>query len=175
MAADAQVEIRPCTAADQADALAVHEAAFPTDGEARLVALLTSRGKSRVSLVAESGGRIVGHVLFSPVQVRGAASTSHGLGLAPLAVLPEFQRRDIGTKLVEAGLAACRQLGQPFVVVLGEPEYYGRFGFRRASLHGLANEYNADEAFQVFELKAGGLHDVRGLVQYAPEFAEILG
>jgi putative acetyltransferase len=74
---------------------------------------------------------------------------------------------------VREGLASCAQLGCGFVVVLGEPEYYGRFGFARASNYGLDNEYGVDEAFMALELKPGSLPPAGGLVRYAPEFALI--
>lgn len=171
----APIDIRASCAADLRGVLAVHASAFPTDGEARLVDLLTSRGKARVSLVAEHRDEIIGHVLFSPVEIVGTRGGPPGLGLAPLAVSPAYQGRGVGARLVEAGLAVCRQLDCPFAVVLGEPEYYGRFGFRRASDFGLANEYHADDAFQVIELRPGSLANSKGLVKYAGELAEVFG
>jgi putative acetyltransferase len=115
------------------------------------------------------GGAVVGHVLFSPVTVAGAPD---GIGLAPLAVLPAHQRRGVGSALVREGLEACRRLGCPFVVVLGHPGYYPRFGFRRAAGAGLGNEYGADEAFMVLALRPGSLPAGGGLVRYGPDFGE---
>lgn len=154
---------------------AVHRAAFPTDAEARLVDLLRERGQARVSLVAEHDGQVVGHVLFSPVSVDAAGGRCWGLGLAPVAVLPAWQRRGVGSALIREGLALCGRQGAPFVVVLGEPDYYGRFGFRRAGEAGLGNEYGVDEAFQVRQFRPGGLPAGGGLVRYAPAFAEVVG
>jgi putative acetyltransferase len=148
----------------------VHTAAFPTDGEAQLVDALRAGGKATVSLVAEQDGAIVGHVLFSPVT---GASGRPGVGLAPVAVLPAWQRRGIGSKLIEAGIVACRDAGIGFIVVLGHAGYYPRFGFRKASDFGLANEYDADEEFMVLELQPGALMGERGLVRYAAEFAAL--
>jgi putative acetyltransferase len=164
------ISIRPETAADSAGIRAVLEAAFPTPVEAQLVDRLRAAGKALVSLVAEEGGRVVGHVLFSPVTVESGAEG--GVGLAPLAVLPAYQRRGIGAALVTEGLRLCRDLGHAFVVLLGSPAYYGRFGFRRAGALGLGNEYGADEEFQALELRPGGLPVGGGLVRYGPEFAE---
>lgn len=157
---------RPERPADAASIRAVLEAAFPTPAEARLVAALRASGKLAVSMVACDGGGVVGHVAFSPV----VAGTESGLGLAPMAVLPAHQGKGVGALLVREGLASCVQLEAAFVVVLGEPEYYGRFGFRRASDAGLDNEYGADEAFMVLELRRGALPPGGGLVRYAPEF-----
>jgi putative acetyltransferase len=152
----------------------VHASAFPTDAEARLVDRLRDAGKALVSLVAEDGGEVVGHVLFSPVAVTGPAGTVEGIGMAPLAVLPAHQRRGIGSALIRAGLERCRTASYGFVVLLGHPDYYPRFGFRRARDFGLENEYGADEAFMALALRPGGLPAGGGLVRYAPEFA-VLG
>jgi len=160
--------VRPEAAADLAGIAAVHRAAFPTDLESRLVDALRDAGRLVVSDVAEADGAIVGHVAFSPVTVEGI--DLGGIGLAPLAVLPAWQRRGVGSALVPAGLAACRGLGYRFVVVLGDPAYYGRFGFARADALGLTNEYHPGPEFQVLALAADGLPSP-GLVRYAPEFA----
>ncbi len=155
----------------------VHEAAFGNSQAAELVDLLRERGKAALSLVAVWQDRIVGHVLFSPVSVAGAPDSPqidapNVLGLGPVSVLPEFQNRGFGSRLIEHGLEECRRFGCPAVVVLGHPSYYPRFGFERASGHGLSNEYNVDDAFMVTELIPNTLGRLHGLVRYAPEFAE---
>ena len=92
--------------------------------------------------------------------------------LAPVAVLPDYQNRGIGSRLIREGLAACERGGCGFVVLLGEPAFYRRFGFDRADRCGLGNEYGADEAFMVLELKGGALSGRNGVVRYGPEFRE---
>ena len=159
------VSVRPEAEGDAASIHRLHAAAFPTDAEARLVDSLRGAGKAVVSLVGVSGESVVGHVLFSPV------SPGRGLGLAPIAVLPEFQKRGIGAALIEEGIETCRKAQFGFLVVLGAPGYYTRFGFRRALDLGLENEYGARDEFMVLELRPGGLAGVRGLVKYAAEFA----
>ncbi len=145
--------------------------AFGRSEEAKLVAALRTAGNLSVSLLAEDAeGRPVGHIAFSPLTLDGAPCP--GLGLAPLAVAEGFRRRGIGGALVESGLAGCRRAGAKFAVVLGEPEYYGRFGFRAASGWGLGNEYQVDEPFQAVELEPGGMPR-GGLVRYAPEFGQL--
>ena len=151
----------------------VNEQAFETNAEARLVDLLRERRKAVISLIAEVGGEIVGHILFSPVSIEPAAENWNALGLAPLAVIPSHQRQGIGGALIEAGLENCRKLGIELVVVLGHPTYYPKFGFTKASAYGLDNEYQADEAFMVIELLPGVLMNFNGLVKYAPEFNEM--
>jgi putative acetyltransferase len=162
------VLIRPEQPGDVAAVHAVHAAAFPTDEEARIVDALRGADQLSISLVAEDGGRVVGHIAFSPVTLTGA---TRGLGLAPVAVVPEYQRRGIGGQLIREGLAAAARSGAAFVVVLGHPDYYPRFGFRRAGPLGLDNEYGADEAFMVLELQPGSLPAGGGLVRYRAEFA----
>jgi putative acetyltransferase len=150
----------------------VLRSAFPTDQEARLVRRLRKHQRLRLSLVAVDGV-IVGHIAFSEVTIAGSIAKSTGLGLAPLSVVPERQRRGVGAQLVGEGLYACERLGLGFVVVLGAPEYYHRFGFRRADLFGLENEYGAGEAFMALELKTASI--TRGLVRYASEFSDLTG
>jgi putative acetyltransferase len=124
-----------------------------------------------VALVAEVEGRVVGQILFSPVTVEPPPEGLRVMGLAPLAVLPEFQRRGIGSQLVRAGLEACRSLAFDFVVVLGHPAYYPRFGFVPACSRGLGCEYPVpEEVFQVLELRPSSLAGVKGVVRYRPEF-----
>jgi putative acetyltransferase len=152
----------------------LHEVAFGRPAEADLVDALRARSKTTLSLVAVEDDRIVGHILFSPVTIDSAARTFSAVGLAPMAVLPERQRRGIGSQLVSAGLLECRNAGYDCVVVLGHPTYYPRFGFVPASRYGLRSEYEVpDEAFMALAWRAGVLEDRGGVVRYQPEFDEI--
>jgi putative acetyltransferase len=161
------VSVRLEAPADHEAIHVVHAASFPTAGEARLVDALRSAGRLHVSLVAVEQGEVIGHVAFSPVSVLGAPL---GVGLAPVAVLPAFRRRGIAEQLIREGLIACEQLGHGFVVVLGAPSYYRRFGFLPASRWGLRDEYGGGDAFQALELRQGGIPAGGGAVRYAPEF-----
>ena len=166
-------QIRPEQSADADGIRAVHLAAFAArPNEANLVDRLRQAGQAAVSLVALSGGEITGHILFSPVSLVPAQHGQRGLGLAPLAVRPNDQRRGIGAQLVTRGLEACHAAGVDFVVVLGDPRYYGRFGFRRAGVFQLENEYGAEDDFMAIELSPAGLSGMAGLVQYRPEFRD---
>jgi len=100
-----------------------------SDGsEAGIVARLRDAFELEASYVAVTpSGNVVGHVAFSPVTIDGDRCGWYGLG--PLAVLPDWQRRGIGAALVEAGLEDLQRIDAAGCVVLGEPEYYGRFGF----------------------------------------------
>ena len=166
------VEIREERQGECQEIRQVIVAAFGGDTEANLVELLRDRNKAPVALVAVSDNKIVGHVMFSPVTITLAPKTFRAVGLAPLSVLPEFQRQGIGSVLAHEGLKKCAAAGFEMAVVLGSPYYYPRFGFSRASLYGLGNEYGADEHFMAMELKNGALDRVSGIVRYSPEFKE---
>jgi putative acetyltransferase len=152
----------------------VNERAFGNAAEADLVDALRRNGKATISLVAEDDGRVVGHILFSPVTIETGERELVGVGLAPMSVIPERQNQQIGSLLVEEGLRRCREDGRRFVVVLGHPGYYPRFGFVPASRFGIKSEYDvADEVFMVMELREGALRGRQGIVKYQPEFNEV--
>ena len=152
----------------------VNERAFGGATEADLVDALRRNGKATISLVAEDDGRVVGHILFSPVTIETSDRELVGVGLAPMSVIPERQNQRIGSLLVEEGLRRCREEGHPFVVVLGHPNYYPRFGFVPAGRFGIKSEYDvADEVFMVMELREGALRGCAGMVKYQPEFNEV--
>jgi putative acetyltransferase len=152
----------------------VNEQAFGQPAEANLVDMLRARGKVILSLVAVQGDRIVGHILFSPVMIESEGELFAAVGLAPMAVLPEFQKQGIGSQLIKRGLEQCRKNGHACVVVLGHAEYYPRFGFVPASRHGVTCEYDVpDEVFMALELREGALEGHAGVAKYEPEFKEV--
>lgn len=168
------IEIRSEKPDDESGVRRVHEAAFaPSLLEANLVDMLCKAGKALVSLVAIDEGQIVGHVLFSPVSIAIAPDQFRAVGMAPVGVLPAFQNKGIGSRLIRQGLDQCREAGYDAVVVLGHTSYYPRFGFLPGSHFGLENAYNANDAFMALELKEGALAGVSGLVQYGLEFGEV--
>mgnify|MGYP002776996203 CR=1 FL=1 len=145
--------------------------AFGREDEANLVDRLRDL-PSTLSLVAVSSDQIVGHTFFSPVTIDN--SSLFILGLAPISVLPDYQRQGIGTMLVQQGLKECNQLSCRAVVVLGDPAYYSRFGFIPAKTKGLKCEYTVpDEAFMVLELESGALEGCNGIVKYRSEFNDL--
>ena len=151
----------------------INELAFGQAAEADLVDALRGAGNVATSLVAVREGLVVGHILFGPVSIESDASSTPAVGLGPMAVLPESQGSGIGSRLVEEGLAACREAGCEIVVVLGHATYYPRFGFVPASRHQISCEYDVpDEAFMVLELTEGALLGTSGTVKYAPEFGD---
>jgi putative acetyltransferase len=164
--------IRPEQPGDEPAVRHVNQAAFPTSVEADIVDALRADCPDLVSLVAEDEGRIVGHILFSPVVLQISSGALHGMALAPMAVLPEHQNLGVGSSLVRAGLDVLRQGGCPFVIVLGHPSYYPRFGFEPAHRFGIRPQWDRvpEEAFMVCFLAAPGDRAVAGTVRYRAEF-----
>lgn len=164
-------EIRAATPNDVEAIRRVHTAAFARAAEAELALALAAREPACISLVGCRGGAVVGHVLFSPVAVSGHSFARAPMGLGPLAVVPELQRDGVGGALARAGIEACRKAGAPFLVVLGHPPYYPRFGFVPAGRFGLTfGDAPPRDAFMALELLPGALAGIRGAVRYAPEF-----
>lgn len=168
-----QVRIRPETVADVDAVTHVHERAFGQDAEARLVKLLRDGGYARLSLVAELNAAVVGHVLFSELPIVTDRGVVAALALAPMAVLPDFQKQGIGSLLVRRGLELCRDHGHPIVIVLGHPEFYPRFGFSTNLTKNIESPYSGHEAFMAIELTPGALDGVRGRVEYPPPFDSV--
>ena len=166
--------IRREEARDRASVSLVNEIAFGRRGEAELVRALHEAGAVTLSVLAEVDDKVVGHVLFSPVTIDGSITPLASAGLAPLAVLPDYPRKGIGSRLVREGLDELLRLGGEGVVVLGHADYYRRFGFVPASRFGVRCEFDCpDEAFMALELRRGALLGRAGIVRYRPEFANV--
>jgi putative acetyltransferase len=151
---------------DETGIRAIHRAAFPDPAEAELVDALRNSGRLLLSMAAEQGSRLVGHVAFSPVTTASAG----GWGLAPVAVLPDCQRQGIASRLIREALLVCTSRQIPFVVVLGAPHFYSRFGFEPAPHYGLTDEYGGGDAFQIWAPRPELIPRNHGLVRYSPEF-----
>ena len=164
------VSIRPEQPGDTAAVRQVNEQAFGGPLEAGIVDAVRD-APGAISLVATLNGRVVGHILFTPVTIDPDAGARLA-GLAPMSVLPGLQRQGIGGQLIRAGLDACRLAGYTGVVVVGYPEYYSRFGFTPAHTHGLRYEAPLPpDVFMALELRPAGLPAGPGVVRYRPEFA----
>jgi len=163
------ISIRPESPADLEAIRQVHRLAFGQDEEARLVDALRDGGYVQVSLVAERDEQIVAHVLFSDLPIITDSGTVPALALAPMAVVPKFQRQGIGSELVRRGLNVCREQGHRIVIVLGHPDFYPRFGFSSDLAQPLQSPFSG-EAWMALELVPGALDGVAGHVEYPPPF-----
>ena len=150
----------------------VNELAFGRPVEADIVERLRKSCDSLLSLVAAIDRRVVGHILFSPVTVETDGSIMAGMGLAPLAVIPEYQRQGIGSKLVNEGLRILRSSPCPFVTVVGHADYYERFGFETASKHGVRSQWRdvPTEAFLIVIVDESMINRISGVARYRSEF-----
>jgi putative acetyltransferase len=146
---------------------------FKRDAEARLADKLRHVCPECLSLVAEEDNVIVGHVMFTPVQIING-KTVHGMGLAPMAVVPSRQRRGIGKLLIKAGLKILQEKGCPFVIVLGHPEYYPRLGFQPASRFNIRSQWEdvPDEAFMILIMDESAMRNVSGIARFRDEFSD---
>jgi putative acetyltransferase len=162
------IKIRDEQPGDGAAIREVNRQAFDRDQESRIVDALRDHGGSLLSLVAVTEGAVVGHIMFSPLTVGSAV----GAALGPMAVLPTYQRQGIGSQLVELGVERLRSSGCSFIVVIGHPEFYPRFGFQRAGIHGLTCEWDVPaEAFMVTVLNPEVSGRLAGLARYRAEFS----
>ncbi len=152
----------------------INTQSFDTEAEANLVDNLRTSGKPLISLIAETKGIITGHILFSPVELINNKHSIKIAGLAPMAVLPEFQNQGIGSALINEGLKHCKSEDYQAVVVLGHPEYYPKFGFVPSSHYGIKSEYDVpDEVFMIIELEKDSLANHTGIVRYHEAFNQL--
>lgn len=147
----------------------VNEAAFGSADEADLVEALRTGGVVLLSVVAELDRRIVGHILFSRMSIETPTGAVAAVALAPMAVLPRYQRQGIGGRLIRYGLDTLRGSGERVVIVVGHPDYYPRFGFSAEQARSLENPFPPD-AFMALELSPGALARIRGRVRYPDAF-----
>jgi putative acetyltransferase len=170
------VDVRPEIRADERAISEIHRLAFGGDGEAKLVEALreTESYIPALSLVALQGGRVMGHVLFTNVELVPDDDANGGprpiLSLAPLAVHPEVQKQGIGRTLVESGLRRASTRIEPLVVVLGHPEYYPKFGFVPAAQYEIRNPFPTDDSHYMARRMPAYRPAGPATVRYPPEF-----
>ncbi len=172
MSVNKMFTIRAAVPADEAAIHALHVHVFGQEAEAKLVDELRAEGFATISLVAVAGVRVIGHVLFSPIEIVSETSSVRALALAPLGVVPGWQRQGVGLALVREGLQQAGGAGERIVIVLGDPNYYRRFGFQPELTSALQSPY-AGEYFLALELSPGALEGVTGEVRYAAPFSRL--
>jgi putative acetyltransferase len=167
------LHIRPETREDVPSIHNINVQAFGREAEAVVFDKIRERGALKIALVAVENGALVGYIAFSQVDIVPKLQGFCAMTLAPLSVLPAYQKRGIGSALVKAGLEECQEQGQDAVFLVGHSDYYPRFGFVPAREKGFECEYEApDEAWMVLELKEGALFGKQGRVKFQPEFRE---
>jgi putative acetyltransferase len=172
LSADYSVRIRSENTGNVAERRAirsVNEAAFGGSEEADLVDKLRGDEHALLSLVAECERGVVGHILCSRMWIKTTCGLVPAVALAPVAVLPEYQHKGIGQRLIEHGLDVLRNQGERIVIVVGHPDYYPRFGFSTCKAALLEGPFPR-EAFMAMELSSGALAGVQGPVIYPPAF-----
>jgi putative acetyltransferase len=170
------ISIRPEEQKDHAAVRAVNELAFGQPEEAKIVDRLRESCGRSLSLVATQDEEVIGHILFTPVTLESGDVTLQGMGLAPMSVLPDYQRQGVGSALVKEGLSVLGKQVCPFVVVLGHAEYYPRFGFEPASKVGIKCQWEGvpDEAFMILIFDEKAMKGASGIAKYRDEFDEAM-
>jgi len=151
----------------------INRKAFQTDAEANLIEALRKSNVPIISLVAECSDIIVGHILFSEVNLDDHCPDIKISGLAPMAILPEYQRKGIGSQLVIEGIKVCLDAGYSAIVVLGHPQFYPRFGFEPSTNFNIQSEFDVpDEVFMIKELTKDALTNCSGTINYHDAFKQ---
>ncbi|WP_353140242.1 N-acetyltransferase [Pseudopedobacter sp.] len=168
------IEIRKEQPADYPAIYHVNQSAFGRNAEARLVNSLRKNNNVFIpdlSLVAVDGENVVGHILFTKIKIDDGGVEHDSLSLAPMAVLPVYQKQGIGTRLIKKGLSEAKNLGYHSVVVLGHEGYYPKHGFDKASNYNINAPFEVPEAaFMCIALIEDGLKGINGTVRYPKEF-----
>jgi len=172
-----KIKIRAEVADDHQSITNVNNLAFGQEDESILITKLrqTNEFIPDLSLVAEVDGEVVGHILFHPVPLVDDYTSHDTLSLAPMSVLPKFQKNGIGKKLILTGLEIARKLDYKIVSVLGHPEYYPKFGFSQADKWNISASFDyPTEALMVYELESAALENYSGILKFPEVYLEAL-
>lgn len=153
--------------------LELNRRAFNGEQESRLIENLQRDGDVLASLIAIDGDEVIGHILFSPLDIIVNESRIVAAALAPMAVIPTRQNQGIGSKLVARGIAEMKSANQAAIIVLGHIKFYSRFGFTHDLAAGLSCDYNHYDEFMGLELVEGSLARMNGTCRYAKAFGAL--
>ena len=170
------IKIREEKAEDYDAVREINDKAFGQVEEGRIVDKIREACEEIISLVAVEGEKVVGHIFFSPTEITHNGKTIKGMGLAPMAVHPDYQNKGIGSALVMEGIKRVEETSCPFVIVLGHDKYYPRFGFETASMYSIKPQWDGvpDEAFMIMILDKEIMAGVSGVATYRKEFDEAM-
>jgi predicted N-acetyltransferase YhbS len=155
----------------------INDLAFGQENEGKMIEAFrkTKDYNNLLSLIAETKGKIIGHILFYPIKIKNKKEEYTVLSLAPMAVHPEFQNKGIGSKLVKRGLEIAKELNFGIVIVVGHPKYYPRFGFTPAKNWDITLPFDVpDDVFLALELNENALKYCSGTVEYPKEFFDAM-
>ena len=170
------IKIREEKAEDYDAVREINDKAFGQVEEGRIVDKIRETCEEIISLVAVEGEKVVGHIFFSPTEITHNGKTIKGMGLAPMAVHPDYQNKGIGSLLIKEGIKKVKETGCSFIIVLGHEKYYPRFGFETASMYGIKPQWDGvpDEAFMIMILDHEAMAGVSGIATYRKEFGEAM-
>ncbi len=173
-----QLTIRQETSEDFKEIYEVNQIAFGQENEAKLVDALRRNSTvfmPELSLVATDNNKIIGHILFTKIKIKDDnGNLNESLGLAPMAVRPEFQKSGIGGELIKQGLKVAKESGFKSVIVLGHEHYYPKFGFEPADKWNIKAPFDVpSNVFMAIELVTDGLKNISGTVIYPKEFETV--
>jgi putative acetyltransferase len=162
------IDIREYAKADREAIREINRQAFRMAAPGTFEKLIAALDDARAWVAVAADGCAVGHVIFTPALATGSRGEIRGMGLGELAVLPQFQRQGIGTLLGNAGIAALRSAGCPFIIVVGHAGYYPRFGFRPGASLGLACQWDKvpAETFMALLLDEAAMQGASGVARF---------
>lgn len=167
------ITIRQESPQDYPQVTRVNDLAFGCTDEGILVETIRKNKEfiPELSIVAEKEHEVIGHILFFPIEIGSKDKSFPSISLAPMSVIPKYQKQGIGGQLIKYGLEQCKKLGFRSVVVVGHPTYYPKFGFKRASAWNIFPPIDVpDEGCMAIELEKDALKNVSGVIQFPAEY-----
>ena len=154
----------------------INDLAFCQSQEGNVINKVRESDTHALSMVAELDDKIVGHIFYSTAIIECNNEMIIGMGLAPMSVLPEYQKQGIGKKLINESLKILKKEAVPFIIVLGHENYYPKFGFEIASKYGIKCQWDGvpDEAFMIMILDEAKMSNVKGVAKYRDEWNEAM-